>query len=409
MRTSRLIATMICLSLSAAHAQESLTVDKAVALAMERNLELQRRDADIHRAQSALGASARLPNPLLFYSREDLSLNSGKVGEWIAGGSIPLNFLWERWDGVEARSRSVDAQKTLRAHTRLNVEGDVRSAFVRAATYSTMATELDAALMTLDSMALISRQRMLQGDISEYELQRVLIELNKIRSEVRDARSLRIRHLTELGLLIGLTPDSIFSLAPALLHPEPSRTDDDMMRSAVQNRQDLKAVRLLIESEEAHLRFNRWKQLPAIQLGGGFKRQHDRFSGTTIQLSVEVPLFQRNQAEIERSQIDLDILRREEEQLHRTVIAEVREAILHWRQYEELRTSKDDLSLHDVMTTAAYAYRHGQISLVDFIDGVRAFTEGTRLRSELAIKAYESRVALKRATSEPWHHSTTEN
>ena len=81
-------------------AQTKITLDEAINLAYQNNLDLYNQAAMIKKAESNLNGSARLPNPTFSYSREDLAASQLNYDEWSATGSVPINFLWERWNNI---------------------------------------------------------------------------------------------------------------------------------------------------------------------------------------------------------------------------------------------------------------------------------------------------------------------
>ena len=83
-----LLALSVILGISV-KAQNNINLDEAINLAYQNNFNLQKNSAKIKNAESNLDGSARLPNPIFTYFREDLESNSLKYNEWVASGSGP--------------------------------------------------------------------------------------------------------------------------------------------------------------------------------------------------------------------------------------------------------------------------------------------------------------------------------
>ncbi len=402
MRQQSLLLALLVLFACSLHAQESMTLDAAIRSALERHPDLKRRTAAVRRAEALVGEAARLPNPVFEYSREDLSLNQNRIGEWIAMGSIPLNFLWDRWTDIGAKQKALEAERLMLEQTKNDVVLEVRQAYVKAHLFSALTRELDTALVMLDGVAFAARQRMQEGDISEYEYQRVRIEVNKLRAEVRETEIERNTYLTRLRLASGRDSSdgprtvTLPELPTAMPH------EADAFQTALLQRSDARALGLLIESEKEFLSHNRLKALPSIQLGAGYKRQSDDFAGSVLRLSIEVPLFRRNQKEIEVTEAGLEALQGEREYLLNQIAAELRDTYARLRTYGNLMDLQEDPRLHTILATAEYSYRHGETSLVEFIDGLTAFTEGMRLQTDIEIKYRESVFTLARVLGIPW-------
>jgi len=371
---------------------------------LEKNTELQRRYSDIRKSQAELDQSLRPPNPVFGYSREELMLNTATAGEWIAVGSLPLNFLWDRWANIDSKQKYLEAQRLLSDHSKSDVTYQVQDAYLKSHYFTVLAAQLDGALSTLDGIASDARQRMQEGDISEYELQRILIEVNKLRAEVSEAELQRSTQLNRLRLTIGYDPERELRLAPLPAPQAHPPTGDALFQFALQNRKDLKAIERLIESESAFLSHSRLKGIPEIHLAAGYKKRSDQFSGSVVQLNLEIPLFRRSQSDIEHTEAQLSILGGQKAFLLKQIATEVQDASARYRQYEGLRGHQDDLQLHTILSTSVYSYMLGELSLVEFIDGLNAFTEGMKLHNDVEIKYRQSINELARISGDTWNN-----
>jgi cobalt-zinc-cadmium efflux system outer membrane protein len=97
-----------------------------------------------------------------------------------------------------------------------------------------------------------------------------------------------------------------------------------------------------------------------------------------IFLSVPIPVFNRNQGEIERASLESQQLQTKAKALQSSIAAEVETA------YEQYATSRNMLEslekemlqqAEDVRKTTEYSYRRGEASLIEFLDAQRAFND----------------------------------
>jgi len=116
-------------------------------------------------------------------------------------------------------------------------------------------------------------------------------------------------------------------------------------------------------------------------------------------LNFEIPLFKRNQLEIEQSTAELTILEQQKIYLIKQIGAEVQASYAKYKQYAELTAYKNDLQCQNVFSSAVYSYEQGDISLIEFIDGLNAYKEGVKLNKELEIKYYQSLFELENVTA----------
>jgi cobalt-zinc-cadmium efflux system outer membrane protein len=394
-RLYRLVIAISALWIIQLQAQTIISLDEAIHQALVKNIELQKQYSFIKKSESLLNESSRIPNPILNYSREDLKSNNTKIWEWIASGSLPLNFLWDRWSNIDSKEKSLEAQRLLLDNTKRTVIFKVKDAYSKYHFYNQLIIELTSILVKIDEISSTSKQRLIEGDISEYELQRILIEVNKLRTEIKEIELERNNFLNQLKLFIGYDPDKALQTIPIQSLQKITQSEEELLKIAIQNRNDLKAVKLLIESETAFLSHSKLKIIPNINLTAGYKNQLDNYSGSVFQLNFEIPLFKRNQFEIEQSEVDINILERQKEYLLKQIKTEVHSSFAKYKQYEELITNKHDLPLLNVFTSAVYSYEQGDISLVEFFDGLNAFKEGIKLNNELEIKFYQSIFELE--------------
>ncbi|MCF6269979.1 MAG: TolC family protein [Melioribacteraceae bacterium] len=378
-------------------AQNKITLDEAINMAYQKNIDLQKQFVAIKNAETDLGGSARLPNPLFSYSREDLKSNFSNYNEWIASGSIPINFLWERWSNIDSKEKSLEAQKFLYENFKRNITLKVRENYYAFHNHSALSQSLDKTLLRLSNLTEAGKHRLVEGDISEYELQRILIELNKLRATASKIELQKIKFENGLKLLIGFdTNIRIHTLSPSL-KKEVEFTERELIKIALDNRNDVKAFQLIIESENLNLSFNKLKIIPEINFTAGYKKQTGDLSGSVLQLDFEIPLFNRNQTLIEQSEIQLSILEKEMLFLEEKIKMEVVESFHNYNVNKNLFEDINDLQFKNIFTTAAFSYEQGEISLVEFIDGINAFIDVLILRNELQINYNNSFFKLEKA------------
>jgi cobalt-zinc-cadmium efflux system outer membrane protein len=387
------------LSIVQLQAQTTISLNDAIRQALDKNIELQKQNSIIQKSKSQLDESIRIPNPSFNYSREDLKLNNTKVGEWIASGSLPLNFLWDRWTNIDSKEKSLEAQRLLLENAKRNTILQVKDAYTKYHLYNQLSIDLDEAYDKIDKIASISKERVKAGDISEYEMQRILIEVNKLKTEVIEIELERNNYLNKLKLLIGYDSDGELKTLPIQQAQNNFQSNKELLQAALKNRNDLQAIEQLIESESSFLSHNKMKIIPNINLSAGYKKQLDDYSGSVFQLNFEIPIFKRNQLEIEQSTAELNILEQQKEYLVKQIGTEVQASFARYKQYAALTANKNDLQFQNVFSSAVYSYEQGDISLIEFIDGLNAYKEGVKLNKELEIKYYQSLFELENVTA----------
>ena len=398
----RLIRLYIILSgfvIAHLQAQTIQTLNDIIQLALKNNIQLQNQIILLKKSESRFIESSRLPNPVFSYSREDLSLNNAKLGEWIATGTLPLNFLWDRWSNINSKENSLEAQRCFVEHSKRSVILQVKNLYAQYHYYQQLSKELDSAHTSIEEVVSASKQRLTDGDLSEYYVQRILIEVNKLKTEMKEVELLRNEYLQQLILMTGFSQMPLRTEdLPAV--PSPILfTENELMKMAFENRQDLRSAQHHFISESSNLTYKNLKSIPQINLSAGYKKQFDEYSGSVMQVNFEIPLFDRNQMEIEHSKLDVTFAEQQSEYLKQQIEGEVKLSYAKYKQYESLYSSKDDFQLHSVFKTATYSYKEGGITLIEFIDALNTYKEGVKLNTDLEIKYCQSIFELEYASA----------
>jgi len=396
-RLFRLFVMLLFIPCVFIKAQQKISFDEALKSAYQNNIDLQKQSARIQTAESVLGESSRLPNPVFTYTQEDLNSGSTNYKEWIASGSIPLNFLWNRWSNVESKEKSLEAQKLLYEAHKLNVSAQVRESYFAYNKYSELSGRLNNTLNRLTELAESAKHRLNEGDISEYELQRILIEVNKIKATASEIELLKTKFENNLKLLTGYDSSEKIITESVELNTDLDFSEEELVTNALKNRNDLKALKTLIESENLFLSHNQMKIIPDISLSAGYKKQTDDLKGTVFQINFEVPLFNRNQNAIQQSEIEVNLLEKDAAFLNNKIKTEVSETYKSYVLNKSLYNARNDIKMDNIFNTAAYSYEQGEISLVEFIDGINAFIDGSILSSELEINLHKNYSRLEKA------------
>ena len=153
----------------------------------------------------------------------------------------------------------------------------------------------------------------------------------------------------------------------------------------------------MIESENSNLSYHKTAMIPEMSLTAGYKEQNDNFNGTVFQLNIAIPLFDRNQTNIEKSAIQIDLIQKELQFLKESIKREVSEAYMGFNIKKKNYESTMKANLTEIFSTALFSYEVGEITLVDFIDGMNAYLNGLILQTNLEIEVYLNLFRLEEA------------
>ena len=295
--------------------------------------------------------------------------------------SSSISYLHERQHKRELRRES--AQKaTAIAESQLadqerNLIFNLRSAFVTTLQQKAVLTVTRDNLAYYDRLLNVSRDRFKAGDIAKVDLVRLELQRVQFESDVQTALvNLRTAKITLLMLLNDRTPVEQFDVAGPFDFAEQISPLEEFRKIAMDARPDLKAAiqsidkaktdhRLAVANGSTDPTFAVW-----YTYNPSFNNPNDH---QTIGASISIPLriFDRNQGEKKRTELDIDRNEKLMEATRAQVFSDVDSAyatvtsVVILLQPYKSRYLQQALRVRD---TIAFSYEHGAASLLDFLN-----------------------------------------
>jgi cobalt-zinc-cadmium efflux system outer membrane protein len=377
-----------------------LGMEEAVAVALTRNRELIAARLDVQTAEYDHVAARMYPNPVLSYTLGNLVLGAGNTYNVSQGApaqpgffsqtqqSIGVSQVIDVWAKRSARTRAADADirvKRLELEDVLReVSYDVRSAFasiVRETYEREFAHEVKA---RYDDTVRLSRSRFQAGEISEADLRKIELEGLKYESGVIDADLEYEEARLALASLLGFgSAAELPEVNPNAEAPPLSGSLAELTRTALAERPDLRAVNESRGAARAGLSAAEREAYPDVTLGVAYTHSSFTVSGdnpNTLGLGVSLPLpvFDRNQANVGRARVDIHRADNDVQRLSLQIQREVAEAFGRYQRAESLLAIYRSGMLDRAETSLAVAeksYRAGAISLLEFLEAQRTYLE----------------------------------
>jgi cobalt-zinc-cadmium efflux system outer membrane protein len=406
-RRTCLFVLAVTLASSSAYAQ-GLTVEQAVALALQRNRDVVAAKLDIEGSQLDVVAARIYPNPTFEYSVGNLVLGKandttnaigsqpGFAGQLVQ--SISISEVIDVWAKRSARTRAatrgVDHQRLVTEDALRDIVHAVRSAFadvVREQSERDLAHEVaDRYAQTLR----LSQARYGAGDISEAELRKIELEGLRYQNDVVEADMELDLARQKLAALLGFSSPS--ELGMGLLLQSDTRPTFDakaLIAQAMERRPDLRAARAARVQAEAALGAAERESYPDISLGAGYTHSDFTVSGDNpntlaLSLSMPLPLFDRNQANVGRARLDIRRADNDIERLRIQIGHEVVEAVRKAQRSQTLldvfegtpadnreRSSGMVAKAETALHVAEKSYQAGAISLLEFLEAQRTYLD----------------------------------
>ncbi len=300
---------------------DGLTSSEAVATALWNNAAFQGTLADLGVVRGDLVQAGLLANP-------QLNLLFPPVGskqlEWTI--FAPLDALILRKYRVEVADRDFQRVCAELVQNGLNVARDARVAFVdlQLATDRWRLAQENVAVR--ERLAELAARRLSAGDTGELELVTARLEAGRSRAEAAGLEPAVQIAEARLRLVLGLVADGTALQPEAAVRLRPLSLDvDGLIAEAVRQRPDVRAARIAVEAAERRLELNRRSFL---RVDGVFDGNSGGAGPTNMGpgLRFEVPIFNRNEGLVIRSQWSIDQARHNYQAVHDRAVTEIRVA-----------------------------------------------------------------------------------
>jgi cobalt-zinc-cadmium efflux system outer membrane protein len=292
--------------------------------------------------------------------------------------AFQVSRLFER--GQKRKWRLEDARATT-SQTQAQLEDSIRQTELAVKTAFThmliakQSLELStASLKDFGHEVDIAHDRFTAGDLGKLDYERLDLQLGDFESDqANDIINLR-QASDQLQTLIGVeSPSADFDITGDIVPPVVSQTKDQLLQTALTNRPDYAATRFGVAAADANSRL-------AIANGSSDPTLEGEFDLTGPERSVgfnfNIPLriFDRNQGNKETARLQANASRLTETAARYQVISDVDQA---WIGYVQSKRLSDRYGAHyldesrDVLSIAQYAFEHGGIALIDYLDALR--------------------------------------
>jgi cobalt-zinc-cadmium efflux system outer membrane protein len=386
----------------------SITLDNAIQIALQHNHNMLAMITTIQQSQAEEITQNLRPNPTLFADWEYLPLGSpAKQNPGIYSGQSSNDYLNNNTEGdiglsylIERGGKRHDrlqAQKDITAQTRSLVADNGRGLTFQVATlfYNVQLAESTLELAQKDLKSFqdtvdISEHQYKAGGISENDYLMIKLQLLQFESDLEQAQLARVQSLSDLRQLLGYESVSQdYDVAGPFEYQPVKGNLEDLQLKALQNRPDLRAAQQGVTAANSQLTLQKAIAQQDVTVQANYSHVNG-LNAATIYGSIPLPIFNRNQGEIAKARVAITQAQELEKATNGQALTDVYDA------YQGLRTNDKLVLLYlskylDAATRSRdiseYAYRHGGISLLNFLDAERSY-RATQLAYRQALASY---------------------
>ena len=276
-----------------------------------------------------------------------------------------------------------------------NFSSDVANQWLNAWIIKSRLVLLNEAYANIDSLVKINRARLRNQVITQTDLMRTQLLSEQYRLQIINAQKDYKNEIQRLKFLLGAKDSvdvDISSNIETMVIPE---TIDTLLAQASRERTDVQAANLAVSLAQSNIKYQKSMVWPQPELGMIWNPQNTvpyvGFFGT-----IKVPLFDRNQGEIEKSKY---LQLQAEEGVRNAQLklsTEVNAAFLTY-QIEKENLKKYELMLaqsDQVLENVRYAYLKGGTTIIDFLDAQRSWFDTRQLFLNARLSYFQSYIQL---------------
>jgi outer membrane protein, heavy metal efflux system len=404
------VATILWASVTAQDAPmrppiDTITIDDAVRLALERNAGLAAERMNIQVADTAVQTASLRPNPVFTasISRPDTAIVDAGVSpdEAIFRGDYVIEGGGKRDRRVEQATLAKSVVDLQLKNTTRQLVLDVERAFVDVQAAKSNVELAQDALKAFNDIVTVNAARVRAGDLAQVELSRSRLAALEFENEVREQESkLRVAR-NHLSLLIGRGPEgSTLETAGEFRRADPTVDYPTLLRQSLAARPDLQALKADQARSTADLRLQIANGRIDYTVSGEYHRQSSpSISGNAylFAVSVPVPIYNRNQGEVARARVQTAQAEARIRALENDITDEVSSTYADYALARDTLATIEGRMLDDaraVRATTDYSYRRGEASLIELLDAQRAFDDTMRSYTDARAQFARSAFAL---------------
>lgn len=369
---------------------QRLTLAAALDLAETQNLDLLAARAQRAVAQAGVRVAGERPNPTAFFGATRDTPHESLFFDQ------PLELGSKRGDRIQlARAQSDLAEADIAALDR-EIRHSVRDAFFALAFARGSTSQSSEALKLAQRLLDIARARLQAGDIPELEVTQANLEVARADANLQVSSQEEKVALSDLNALIDEPPATDWDLGdPFALLPPQLALDDMLARSGASNA-EIARLNREAKVQQAQTSLFKAERIPnlGIEFGvdfnspgpGGYRE------GPRGQISMELPLFNRNQGEIAQSLAAQQALSTELAAARRSADAKVESSFLDLEARRvEVQLYHDKIlpSSKQLEQLSEESYRAGKANILTVLGAQRDVQQAEReyLASLLAVQA----------------------
>lgn len=397
-------------------AHGGMSIDKAIETLVRQNLGIMALKYEIPMADADILTASLRANPI-FYADAQLvpygrysRVNPGGQTQYDVNVTHPLDVNGKRkarTNVARAAKRTLEAQ--FQDAVRQQID-NLYTVYVDVAAAELTRSFSVAYLKGITDILGVTRKLYTETQIPESQVDHVTAQAEQAKIQVRDAEVAVTKATKALAQILNIPRSEALSvkIQTKLRDVEPSPEGEDaLIQTSLNARPDLIAYRLGIERARADYLLARKERLSDFYLlAQPYTLQDNRPFGLksptswAVGLTAPLPIYNRNQGNIERAKLNITQTGIELAELERRVSDEVADA---YREFETSRQVVIDFEqevlpmARKVRDAARNSWTGGKTSVIDFLDAQKDFNEVVRSYRDALVRHRRAMLDLNTA------------
>jgi cobalt-zinc-cadmium efflux system outer membrane protein len=391
-------ALILCSTCALAQNQAPLSWEKVRQRFDQRNPTLLAGKLNIDESKAEEITAFLRPNPSLDLAVDQIDPFNGGPAHSTFGSLLTVasaSYLHERQQKRELRLQSAQQGTVIALSSQSDLERNLlfslRGAFVQILQAKAVRNVVRETLAYYDHVLDISRDRFKAGDLAQIDLDRLELQRLQFESDLQTAEvDLRTAKIQLLMLLNDRTPVEQFDVTGPFEFNDQLLALDEFRKIAFDTRPDLRAAAQAVDKAKTDhkLAVANGSTDPTFGFDVGRNPPLDQYIG--ISVSIPLRIFDRNQGEKLRTQLDIERNQRLLDAAQAQVFSDVDSAyamvasnLILLRPYKE-KYLQQAVRVRDTVT---FAYQNGGASLLDFLSAENDY-RGVQLNYLNLVGAY---------------------
>lgn len=395
----------ICFQLKA---QENLSLKQALQTAKTNNPILKAEQFNVQMAKSDIVTAKLRPNLILSHETLQVtessefapqtSWHNNQNREMLWELSKPLQIAGQRKNKIAVANHNYSFEEKVYSETERNLFFEVANKWLDVWEAQKQLQIIKSAKNNIDSLLFTNQVRYRNQVITQTDLFRTELLAKQYNIQHKTATQEVENHQKEFGLLFGMeravhidTTDNFMWQLPESL--------ESLLVQALENRSDIQATESLVEVSESNVKLQKSLAYPEPEVGIIYNAQHS-VPHLGISFSLDLPFFNRNQGEIQKSHQ----LREQAEQhltgLQQQIQTEVSIALANYKLQQENINDFEQLlgQSQTILNNVKHAYLRGGTTIIDFLEAQASWLETQQEYFETVHLFRQSYVQLFYAT-----------